>query len=691
MTAMSRHRRSTLLAVLAGVFLLGATIMVFAQDRLFDADDFAVTLSSTLEDPAVNEYLADEVSAALIAEVPDLAVSGPLLADVTGSVLQSDTAKGIVEFAAVEAHQVAFEGGEGTLLLELSDLAVAVQGALQGISPELADAIPEEVETLTVALSTGDLTADTVRLAERLRFATVVLVVIAVALIAALLFTESALFAGLARVGAMFGVVGFGVVVIVAVGAAIAASYGLTPLQSEAIVGIWSVVLGDLARWGWTLAVTGAVLAGLGWAVDTADDVATRARDLLSRVITPTSRRASIVRTVALWAVALWAIFEPASLVTTGVRGLGLALGVFLLAELVDRLGLRDRLRRAQERVDRTGGPLSPGQIGTRFGWSALVVVVLGVAATLLLASDDDASALGDPDACNGHVELCDRRLDEVTMAAAHNSMSSTATDFYLPNHLIPMRSMLDLGVRGFMIDTVYGRTAEDGTVRTSLGLGEVESLDEEARRAAEAVQARQTGDLGEEMVFLCHGFCEIGSLDAVAELEVLAEWLDANPREVVVVIVQDETSPPDTAQMFVDAGLESSIATLVLDQPLPTLGEMIESERRVVVMVENDGSGIDWLHDAFAFSQETPFSFASAEEFSCEANRGDPDAPLFVVNHFITLARASNQTINDLDVLLDRVEDCAAARGLHPNLLSLDFVGQGDVMEVVDRLNGVD
>ena len=66
--------------------------------------------------------------------------------------------------------------------------------------------------------------------------------------------------------------------------------------------------------------------------------------------------------------------------------------------------------------------------------------------------------------------------------------------------------------------------------------------------------------------------------------------------------------------------------------------------------MVEKDGSGVDWLHPAFEFSQETPFSFASAEEFSCEPNRGTIDSPLFVVNHFITLARASKGSNSLID-----------------------------------------
>lgn len=59
------------------------------------------------------------------------------------------------------------------------------------------------------------------------------------------------------------------------------------------------------------------------------------------------------------------------------------------------------------------------------------------------------------------------------------------------------MRAELNHGVRGFMIDTVYGQPASNGTVRTSLELVDIGSLDGAARGAAEAVQARQGADLG--------------------------------------------------------------------------------------------------------------------------------------------------------------------------------------------------
>ncbi len=691
---MSRRRLLAVLTVMSVLLSLAATVMAFAQDRIFDADDFAVTVGSTLREPDVNDYLAEQLSAELVDQMPTLGISGPLLADVTGSVLESDTAVAVVESSAREAHDVFFTEGSDSVVLKLSDLAVSIQLALQSVSPDLADAVPDQVESLTVALSAGDLTAGTIRLAEQLRLATVLLLVLAVASMIALVVLESSLFRGFARLGLVLGFVGLFLIVLVAVGAVILGSYGQDGLERAALVAAWRVVLGDLVSWGWVLVVVGALLSSLGWATVNAGNAADKAQQLLRRLLAGPAegnRWAGSVRSIVLLTVAVWALASPSSLTSTVARLSGFALAVYVLADVLDRLGLAERLQSAGSAALGEDDPLPLRTVGSRLGLTALALVPLGVGAVLLLANNNEVSALIDPDACNGHVELCDRRLDEVTMAAAHNSMSSTATGFYLPNHLAPMRTMLDQGVRGFMIDTVYGRAAGDGSVRTSFALPDVESLDAGARAAAEAVQARQGSDLEPQRVYLCHGYCEIGAIDAITELKVLRDWLEQRPREVVVLIVQDATSPEDTAQMFSDAEFDDLVLTHNLGDPLPTLGEMIESGRRVFVMVENDGGDVDWLHPAFEFSQETPFSFSSAEEFSCEPNRGEPDSPLFVVNHFITLATPANQTINDFEPLLTRAEQCRDERGRQPNLLSVDFVGQGDVMDVVDRLNGVD
>ena len=58
-------------------------------------------------------------------------------------------------------------------------------------------------------------------------------------------------------------------------------------------------------------------------------------------------------------------------------------------------------------------------------------------------------------------------------------------------------------------------------------------------------------------------------------------------------------------------------------------------------------------------------------------------------MNQFWIVIPAYNEAEN-LDVLLPRLQQCQAERGLLPNLVSIDFWEQGDALQAVDILNGL-
>jgi hypothetical protein len=175
--------------------------------------------------------------------------------------------------------------------------------------------------------------------------------------------------------------------------------------------------------------------------------------------------------------------------------------------------------------------------------------------------------------------------------------------------------------------------------------------------------------------------------------------WLAAHPREVVTFFIQDTVSPADTAQVFDEAGLLPEVYTPTAAdaaaQRWPTLGQMIDSGQRVVVLMENHGGGrhYPWLLDGFRWAQDTPFFFRTPSELSCDANRGPADASLFLLNHWITdkSREISNATkVNARAVLLPRAEQCREERGHQPTFVAVDFYDRGDLFGVVDTLNGV-
>ena len=113
--------------------------------------------------------------------------------------------------------------------------------------------------------------------------------------------------------------------------------------------------------------------------------------------------------------------------------------------------------------------------------------------------------------------------------------------------------------------------------------------------------------------MYLCHTFCELGSTPLADVLEDIHGFLVTHPGDVLVVINQDYVTPSDFASALTDAGL----ATYAFEPPprgsaWPTLREMIEQDRRLVVLAENQAGAAPWYQLVYdRLTQETPFSFA--------------------------------------------------------------------------------
>jgi hypothetical protein len=338
----------------------------------------------------------------------------------------------------------------------------------------------------------------------------------------------------------------------------------------------------------------------------------------------------------------------------------------------------------ATQRVVRRSAVIGSSVVGA--------VAIAAMFSTTSAADDTQDESL----ACNGDVQLCDRRLDQVVFAATHNSQAASSESFLLGNQRDGIAAQLEAGIRGFLIDVYFG-LAVDGNVFTDRAPVTVEQRrqlvadhGEAAVEAAEAAAVR-TGEIdGERGLYLCHAFCEIGATPFVDELVRVRQFLEAHPGEVIMLIIQDEGPlPADIVSALQASGLDEFVYTGRLDAELPTLQEMIDSGGRVVVAAENRSGGVECYHDAFELVQDTPFSYDSLEAFDCERNRGRPDSPLLLVNHWLSpVSPTSAESANGADALRSRIDRCIADRGLVPNLIAVDFAELGDVVAVVDQLN---
>lgn len=314
----------------------------------------------------------------------------------------------------------------------------------------------------------------------------------------------------------------------------------------------------------------------------------------------------------------------------------------------------------------------------------------LGGLAVLVLFAALVGTRPRDERTCNGHVELCDRRYSDVTYAATHNSMSSPDVVPVWPEQDGGLTAQLDAGVRALLIDTHHWPPLESAGQLATAVAGDEPRLPP-ALAAALYRQLTTVRD-GRPGTFLCHIHCAFGAQPLVDGLGEVRDFLVANPDEVVTLIIQDAISPAETADAFEAAGLGSFLYTHLPGQPYPTLGQMIRQGQRLVVFAEEAGPPPAWYANAFEAMQETPYLFLSPERFSCADNRGDPEATLFLINHWIQRIapdRADAARVNALDVLVHRARQCERERGRRPNYLAVNFYDIGDVVAAADVLNG--
>jgi hypothetical protein len=274
--------------------------------------------------------------------------------------------------------------------------------------------------------------------------------------------------------------------------------------------------------------------------------------------------------------------------------------------------------------------------------------------------SDDGPDIEPPPDrACNGSDDLCARPYDFVVFATTHNAMATQDDGWVAPNQTLGIRGQLDAGVRGLMLDIhMWDNSGEEP-----------------------------------EGPWLCHSECFLGNRRLVEGLVDIRDFMEANPREVVTIIFESYVDGDIAVQAFQDAGLLPMLHEQAPGDPWPTLGRMIETGQRLVVLTDRQGGAAPWYLPVWSHAWETHWSASKPEDLNCAGNRGDNDNALFILNHFlsdpIALPRLAEQ-INNNPFLMDRALICRQESRRQPNFLTVDFCEIGDVFTTADVLNSV-
>ncbi|KAI6008378.1 PLC-like phosphodiesterase [Pisolithus orientalis] len=272
---------------------------------------------------------------------------------------------------------------------------------------------------------------------------------------------------------------------------------------------------------------------------------------------------------------------------------------------------------------------------------------------------------------CNGSPDLCARSFGNVTFVGTHDSYA--------------------VGVNNLAANQDY-------------------NISQQLKDGIRMLQVQAHNQSG--TIELCHTSCLLydgGPLSAY--LQTVKSWLDANPNDVLSILVVNSDGFPPTAydSLYKSAGLDTvSYSPPSASMPAsqwPTLGTLIDSGTRLITFMDTnaDFASVPYIISEFTNIWETPYDVTTT--FDCSVNRtgGDPSTQMYLINHFLDQMLLgqpvpdpgqANETnaVSGPNSLGAQLELCVSEYGRNPNFMLVDFYeyGGGSVFEVAAAANGV-
>ena len=694
------------LCIVLGALVAGlAGFFVITTRGILNANRFADNVATSLGDDRVASFVSDQITDAIIASRPNLLAVRPVLVGTVESVVRSRPFRAIVERSARATHRFFFEQAGQEIIISLPDVGTIVRGAVSQASPDLAAKIPPGIEAQLTSGKVGKSITQFIKLwkmGDRLLILSWIMFDLGLALLIVGIALAPNRQVGLRDAGIALVAVALAYLAVVPASRLVimAVFHGNQELGGF-VHGVIKAFLHRLRGGAVVLGAPGLLLLAAGTATLDRVDPLVIGRETVKLLTTPPSRTGlKLLWVLGLLLLGVVALVWPLQL----VYGLIVLLGIGLVQG-----GLRELFRMIPGRMRAMAAMGSETEAAGASRWGSLVSVAVvifgisGLAAWLVLrggeASATNASVV--PATCNGSTALCDRTVDEIVWPAAHNAMSNATVEGWMfPHHPHDMVQMLDDGIRALAIDIHYGIPTA-GRVKTDID-HEVSSRDKIAQAmgdsgvaAAMRIRDRMVGQAeGPQGLYFCHGFCELGGYLVGPEFTRIREWLDRNPGEVIMMVIEDYVTVQQMDSLFKASGLFEYVYTGSVTN-WSTLRDMIAANQRLIVFIESGHPGIAYMRPAFATFQETPYTFHKPEDFSCRPNRGGTNGNMFLMNHWIETTPAPRPTnadsVNAYDFLLARARKCERERHHLVNLLQVDFYSNGDVVRVARTLNGLD
>jgi hypothetical protein len=702
---MRRAPVATVLVVLASVALLLTMVVGYARHALLNSGQFADRATVALQESPVRARLAQRVTDGLVLRADaDLLAARPLIESAVNGIIQSGAFTTLFRKGVDDVHRAVFDRDSNTVTLTLTDVGTLAGTALEKLRPGIAAQIEKQANVQVLSQRVGSVTGDLGRAATDVRVLAVLLAILTSVFVAAAIVVAPDRRLVIFRLGVGAAIAGVVLVIAYVIARAIVLGQVEGTANRDVASAVWSAFLGDLRTIGWIVAACGALVAATAASVIrpvSIDQPLERAWRVVAAE--PQSKALRAVRGVALVAVGLVLVLEP----LTTLQVVAVLAGLYIVFQ-----GLQVLLRLVYQPHPEEMVHTAPRRVRVRrlvlLGAIGLIVAALPTAFVATGAATETTPSAG---GCNGHASLCDRRLDEVTFPATHNAMSAPLPGWFSSEQDNSIGAQLNAGIRGLLLDTHYGDALGDGKVRTFFAnradLQEKLSVDGVSHSTFDAAMRLRARlgfkGKGKRGMFLCHTFCELGATPLSTGLGDVHQFLVTHPTDVVVIVNQDYVTPADFVKAVTDAGLARYAYAGPLTGRLPTLGEMVRSDKRLVLLAENHAGAAPWYRSAYSAAlQDTPYTFKRASLLtkqadlpaSCRDGRGPSSAPLFLVNHWVStdpIPKPSDAVkVNAYAPLLARARECERLRHRRVNLLAVNFYKRGDLFRVVDTLNGV-
>jgi hypothetical protein len=446
------------------LMVLGATGW-WLTTKVLSANGFADVVAQSSQRQEVRDYIADQATLRLARTSNFVSAARPIVTDAVSAAIHTAPVTEAIHDFAERAHEQIFRASDARRVnVDSAEAAITVRSALETINPALANKLPPNVLSATTTISQSGSVDILFRASKWVRALYIPVFLAGLIMLLLTAFRARDRVHALRVIGVAGAVAG---AVLIGVGAATPAFAEVAatnaPGRGDAVAVFIEVLLGRLVGAGKGFVVVGIALA-LAPGRDGGD-----LRDRVERMRTWLARK----RLTPRWRLAggLVLVFVAALALTSPGTLFDFAFAVAALGVLY--VGIVVCLRATGLLVtDHSIKPLHKRQVAGVFAaMVAAIVITASVAVAVVSSNTESARANPTNQGCNGYIELCAQRLNQVIWPASHNAMSSSAYNFLGAEHTITIPEQLNAGARFLMIDAYYGYD-DDGLVRTNLAGG---------------------------------------------------------------------------------------------------------------------------------------------------------------------------------------------------------------------------